>query len=280
MQKTVQEQLGYEREARLVMAHVDDLGMHRDETDGSMEVLRFGMARTGSVMVPAPDYARFAELWREDPSLDIGVHLTLNSEWEEYRWPAVLPKEEVPSLYDEEGYLWRNQELFYRNASMKEAAAEMEAQVEAVLDAGLSPTHIDPHMYTAFQSDELIDALVRIAERHRLAIPFAPPHRREELRERGFLVADSFNGFYHIEGEEADPSVRQAAYRRWMEERPPGLHYLYLHPARVTPELRSIIEMPHIRQNDYAVWTSLDMRRFAEQQGIRFVGCRELQAVL
>jgi len=275
----VQEDLGYPKDAVLVIVHVDDLGMHRDETDASLETMRYGLARTGSVMVPAPDFRRFTELWKADPTLDVGIHITLNSEWKRFRWPAVLSPAEVPSLLDPDGFLWRNQDLFMEYADPAEAVKEMEAQVMTVLAHGLSPTHIDPHMGTVFYREELFQAMVRLAGEYNLVIPYAPPEKLQLLRRQGFVVADSFNGFYEIAGEESDPGVRRRTYYNWLRGLGPGVHFLYIHPARVTDELAGIIETPYVRSGDFDIWTGSETAALADELGIHFIGIRELQKV-
>ncbi len=274
---SLQRELGYGEEDVLVIAHVDDIGMHPDETAGSLDVLRFGMARTGSVMVPAPDFGRFAGIWANDPAFDIGVHVTLNSEWPGYRWGPVLAREHVPSLVDSAGYLWNRELAFRGNADVGEAIREMEAQVERVLSLGLSPTHLDQHMECFYYSRELFTSAVRLARRHGLVIPYAPAQMLEPLRERGFVVADTCSGFYEIAGEEQNNNLRATAYETWLRGLGPGVHFIYLHPARVTPDLGKIIESPYLRAGDLEYWTSPAARDLAAELGIHFIGLRELQ---
>jgi len=276
---SLQGELGYRDDDVLVIAHVDDIGMHPDETEGALDVLRFGLARTGSAMVPAPDFARFAEIWARDPSLDIGIHVTLNSEWPTYRWRPLLSREDVPSLYDPAGFFWDREPAFRLHADTGEAVREMEAQVEKVLSMGLSPTHLDPHMGCFYYRRDIFTAAVRLARRYGLIIPYAPVGMLEPLRERGFVVADTFNGFYEIEGEESDPGLRSAAYQSWLRGLEPGVHFLYLHPAKVTPGLAELIETPYLRAGDREFWTSAAARNLSAELGIHFIGLREMQAL-
>jgi predicted glycoside hydrolase/deacetylase ChbG (UPF0249 family) len=277
-EKTLQERLGYGKNDILVIAHVDDIGMHRDETDGALSVLGYGLAKTGSVLVPAPDFPRFAEIWKRNPAMDIGIHVTFNSEWDAYRWPPVLPRREVPSLFDPEGFMWKRQPDFSAHADDGEAAREMEAQVDRVLGMGLKPTHIDPHMGSYYFSPSLFRAAVDLALMHNLVIPYAAdPSAKALLAQKGLVCADTFNGFYQIDGEEGSPGTRRAAYQSWLKSLTPGVHYLYLHAAHVTGDLEKIIEMPYIRSGDLQVWTSPETKSLAEKLGIRFIGIRELQ---
>ncbi|MGI9592220.1 MAG: ChbG/HpnK family deacetylase, partial [Myxococcota bacterium] len=98
--ETIAERLGFERGDRVAIVHADDIGMCDAQSDGAFEALRNGPATCGSLMVPCPGFAAAAERAREHPQLDLGVHLTLTSEWPSLRWGPVLGAEAVPSLVD------------------------------------------------------------------------------------------------------------------------------------------------------------------------------------
>lgn len=276
---TIQEKLGYKKTDILVIIHVDDLGMHKDETDGGIEVINFGLARTGSVMVPAPDFERFTGVWRANPTLDIGVHVTITSEWKSYRWAPLLSRREVPSLYDPEGFLWKNQKMVVKNVDWHEAVWEMEAQVEKVIGMGLAPTHIDAHMGCLFLDKHVLQAAVKIARKHNLVIPCWAPTAREYFAGNGLIFLESLYGIYNLEGEEKNPQLRKDVYCAWMKSLGPGVHYIYTHPAHVTQKWAAIIEKPYIRSGDLSFWTSPETKKLAEDLGIHFIGLRELQEV-
>ncbi|MBT8356723.1 MAG: ChbG/HpnK family deacetylase, partial [Desulfobacterales bacterium] len=123
------EQLGYSKDSILLIVHADDIGMHVDQTDGTFDAMKKGMVKTGSVMVPCPDFNRVAMIWKDNANLDLGIHLTLNSDWgKKYGWGAVLPKNQVPSLYNAEGNLWGTPNDLRAHMDVDEAALEFEAQ--------------------------------------------------------------------------------------------------------------------------------------------------------
>ena len=99
-------------------------------------------------MVPAPNFEQAINLWRENPEIDLGIHITLTSdEWgEKYSGQTVLPKTDVPSLYSPQGVMWTTDEAFIIHAQRKDIENEMEAQIKKVLDTGLKPSHLDHHM--------------------------------------------------------------------------------------------------------------------------------------
>ncbi|GIX06576.1 MAG: hypothetical protein KatS3mg115_0979 [Candidatus Poribacteria bacterium] len=143
------ERLGYPPDARVLILHADDLGMCHEGNAAGREALEAGTVSSGSVMVPCPWFPEFAAWARERPEWDLGVHLTLNSEWRGYRWGPVASSSEVPSLLDEEGYFYRDTRSLVQNARAEEVERECRAQVERALRFGIRPTHLDTHMGAA-----------------------------------------------------------------------------------------------------------------------------------
>src|SRR5205085_9877813 len=104
-----------------------------------------GLVSSGSVMVPCPWFPEVADFCRRHPSVDIGVHLTLTSEWDGYRWGPISKCDRASGLIDDEGYLHRNQNA-WTSIDRPAARAEIEAQVDRALAAGIDVTHVDTHM--------------------------------------------------------------------------------------------------------------------------------------
>ena len=69
--KTLAEQLGYSKNDIILILHADDLAIHKDQTDGALDAMKRGMVKTGSVMVPCPDFERVASIWKDTPYLDL-----------------------------------------------------------------------------------------------------------------------------------------------------------------------------------------------------------------
>ena len=164
-----------------------------------------------------------------------------------------------------------------QHADAAQAAREMQAQVDRVFAMGLRPTHLDAHMGSIYFAPGLFTEAVRLARLHNLVIPFIPPEQKPALSREGFVSADTFGGFYVLDGEEHSPHMRKEAYFGWMKALRPGVHYLYTHAASVTPELARIVEMPYVRSGDKEVWTSSETRALAKGLGVTFIGMRALQ---
>lgn len=273
---TLVEQLGYSRDRILVIVHADDMAAHRDQTDGALEAMDVGMCKTGGVMVPCPDSGRTLGIWQERPELDLGIHLTLNSEWgTRYGWAPVLPRSAASSLYNPDGIMWGTEQELREHMIVEEALQEMEAQIRCVLDAGLRPTHMDDHMGCYWQHPDLVRGAMALAKKHNL--PMNPIHI-EEMRQQGYVCADAVWQFTtNLLPEVRDPSIRKRVYDDWMRGLKPGVHLLLTHIARVSDDYRQKIQAAYIREGDYRYWTSPEAVALASELGITFIGYRELQ---
>src|SRR5690242_17980966 len=103
---TTAEKLGYPADARLLIINADDFGMCHDENEATIIGLTNGLFTSSTILTTCPWFEEAAEFARKTPKADLGVHLTLNSEWDRYKWGPVLGRDEVPSLTDARGYLW------------------------------------------------------------------------------------------------------------------------------------------------------------------------------
>src|SRR5687767_14918235 len=141
------ELLGYPPDARLLIVNADDFGVSHAVNAATLRAFAAGMVRSATLMAPCPWAPHAMRLVREQPDLACGVHLTVISEYPDYRWGPLSPKDRVPSLLDESGYFFSNdrQADMLAHARLGEVETEFRAQIETVLAGGLSPTHLDWH---------------------------------------------------------------------------------------------------------------------------------------
>src|SRR6476620_11549291 len=161
MDSTYAERLGFPKGAKVLILHVDDAGMSFDSNQGAIEAMTKGAATSCSVMMPCPWVPQFVQFLKTHPQLDAGLHLTLTSEWTNYRWGPVAGKPTVPGLVDSTGSMWSNVPDVLKHATADEAEREMEAQWERAHAMGFVPTHFDSHMGTLFASPEFLIKYVR-----------------------------------------------------------------------------------------------------------------------
>lgn len=154
-----------------VVVNIDDVGMCHGANVAYLELRRLGIVDSGSVMVPCPWFLEIAEAGAEDPSLNLGVHITLTSEKRHYRWRSLSKATQASGLVDADGFLWRSVGELRANAHPDAVEAEMRAQIDAFLRAGLTATHIDGHMGGVF-SPEFVDRYVALGIEYQLPTLF------------------------------------------------------------------------------------------------------------
>src|SRR5688572_18876509 len=139
--------LGYPPDARLLIINADDFGMCHAINETVIRALEKGVLRSTTLMVPCPWALHAMHFLADHPEVPFGVHLTAISDWADYRWGPVTPREKVPSLINKAGYFYNFERMpeFLAHVNLDELEMEFRAQIEAVLDAGLKPTHLDWH---------------------------------------------------------------------------------------------------------------------------------------
>jgi predicted glycoside hydrolase/deacetylase ChbG (UPF0249 family) len=150
--KTLLERLGYPADAKLLIVHADDLGMAHSINMASIKGLESGLVSSASIMIPCSWLPEIAAYARAHPEADLGLHLTLTSEWSLYRWGPVLAKERVPSLLDSSGYLYPTETEAAAHIDPKEAEAEIRAQIARARALGIPTDAPDSHMGTLYQN--------------------------------------------------------------------------------------------------------------------------------
>lgn len=152
---------------RQIVVHHDDIAANHGTNVAFVELFDLGVISSGSVMVPCPWFPEIAEIARRRPDLDLGVHLTLNAEFAPYRWRP-LTGVSGDGLTDSDGYMWRDVSSA-RHADLAAVEAEMRAQIETALAAGIDVTHLDSHMGTVAMP-EYLDIYVKLGAEYRLPI--------------------------------------------------------------------------------------------------------------
>lgn len=169
----IAEELGHEKDAKLLIIHADDGGFMQSANRATRRLLENGSITSASYMMPTPWIYQAAGHCKERDDYDVGVHIVLNSEWPDYRWGPAADTNGVKSLLDEFGSLWPSHELFKAHAKADEAIHEMKAQIQKAFKLGFNPSHVDSHMGTVYVKPEVLAAYVQLAREFEL-VPMLP----------------------------------------------------------------------------------------------------------
>jgi hypothetical protein len=281
--KSVAERLGYTADAKLLIIHADDIALAHSVDQASMDALDSRAVSCGSIMIPCPWLSEVAAYVKSHPDADLGLHLTLTSEWKSYRWGPVASRREVAGLIDPGGYLWPDSPLVTKSAKPAEVELEIRAQIETALKAGIRPTHLDSHMGTLF-TPQYFPTYVKLAREYR--IPFlalrmmtAAPGMLEQIKDSD-IIPDAVAM--------ANEGVRP---ERWMEyyvgiirSLKPGLTEMIVHLGKDDAELQAVMEgHPAFgsawRQRDFDAMTSPAFRKALEDNHVLLVGWKEIKKI-
>lgn len=139
----------YAQGRRALVIHEDDVGMTHGANVAFRELCARGVVSSGSVMAPCPWFPEALALAAENPTLDVGVHLTLNSEKRPMKWRPLTRPPPSAGLVDEFGYFWPDVRSVRRHAHPDAVESELRAQVDALIRGGVDVTHLDAHMGAA-----------------------------------------------------------------------------------------------------------------------------------
>lgn len=283
--KTLAERLGYPADAKLLIVHADDLGVAHSVNDASIKAFASGLVNSGSIMIPCSWVPEIAAYARTNPQADLGLHLTLTSEWTNYRWGPLSRNDRVSSLLDESGYLYLTEREAASHAKISEVETEIRAQVERARKLGIKPTHLDSHMGTLYQSKELFALLLQVARENKLPVRmskewFGRLTYLPSLLQPDDVVLD------HIVS--IDTTVATDGWVKFYSDAisnmQPGVTEFVVHIAHDDSEMRAIsADHPNWgaawRERDFQFLTSDAFRKLLEENHIRLVTWRDLRKV-
>jgi chitin disaccharide deacetylase len=270
--------LGYPADARLLIVNADDFGMCHAVNTAVIHALPAGILRSTTLMVPCPWALHAIHFLQEHPELPFGVHLTAISEWVDYRWGPITPREKVPSLVDEAGYFYNFAQMphFLAQVNLVELALEFRAQIDTVLAAGLKPTHLDWHCLRLGGRDDIWALLFRLAREYGLALRVMGRSWVETVQSQGFPT----NDYDFLDSYLLDPMTKASRYLALLRELPVGLSEWAIHPGLDSSELRTIDPGGfHIRQTDLDFLTSPQAKEVIAAEGIILLDYRALHAI-
>lgn len=270
--------------------HLDDVGMCHGANLAYLELFRIGAIDTGSVMVPCPWFSEIAAAARAEASLDLGVHLTLTSEWAGYRWRALSTSSRTSGLVDDDGYLPKTCLDLRERIAPEACEVELRTQIDRALASGIDATHLDTHMGAALVP-ELLQIYLKLGREYCLPVllprdlhsylgvlrlgtvdpgPYAAA--LSEIEQAGCTIVDHFRMTPGVASSEADD-----AYRSLLTSLPAGLTFVALH-CNAPGDIEHIVPTrAHWRTDEYRIFGSGITKTWLSSAGVTTCGFRQIR---
>lgn len=234
-------------------------------------LIQSGLPVSVSVMFPTPWYQETVEILKRHPSVSVGIHLTLNSEWKNYRWGPVSGRSAVPTLVNAEGYFFPSGEALYANRpDLQEVERELRAQIERAVRSGLKIDYVDYHMGTAVRYPEFREITERLA------------------REFGLGMSGYFGETSHDPQYSAAPPAKIDSLLAMIGRLQPRFNLVVTHVGIDNAELGALVDMnteyplPDMSKHRQGELDALTSERFSQAvkaRNVRLVTYRELIAM-
>ena len=246
----------------------DDTGMCHTVNMALRRFIESGLPFSTSVMFACPWYLEAVEILRDHPEVSVGVHLTLNSEWEHYKWGPVLGSSRVPTLVDARGHFFASEEEFAaQDVNLREVEAELRAQIDRALGTGLRIDYLDYHMRTAISTPELRTVVEELAREYGLGLAH-------------YLGEDSTSIW------DVAPENKLSRLLQIVDEAPAGMVTLtVIHLGLENPEMSALVDLNNPRdpfrvarhrQAELHAITSHAFRNAIARRGIELVTYRDI----
>jgi len=256
---------------KYLIINADDFGVCRSINQASINAYKYGCVTSLSIMPCAPFYQDAVRLAKANGISRMGVHLTVTSEFSALKWRPVSAGKDVSSLVDRRGYFRKTISAFAKYARVDEVAKELENQIKKVTHSGITPTHLDCHMFALHSRvclrNDLMPVIAYLCKKYNL--PFRSPHREEcaYLKKNNIkALKNSFKETYDINARD-----KNAAYNGLLGKIKPGVWELILHCGYYNAELRKITKKSLRRQADFEYAVSKQTKQLILKKGINLL---------
>jgi predicted glycoside hydrolase/deacetylase ChbG (UPF0249 family) len=282
--------LGFSNEDRVVIIHADDLGMCQSTISACEQLFANKGITSAAVMVPCPWFLSAVDLTKKLSNFDLGVHITLTSEWKNYRWRPLSTVDTSSGLIDSQGFFHKTSEDVFNKADPIFVKKEIDAQINRAIAEGIDPTHIDTHMgsvaHPKFMFDYIhagmsrrIPAMVfRLSKTEWMKIGLDETSATmiesylADLEDKGLALID------HLRSMPLDqPENRFEIAKKIFSELPAGVTHFIIHPAEETPELKAITPDWESRVGDFRLFMDQKMRQYLKNEGIQVIGYQQIK---
>lgn len=267
--------------APTLVIRIDDLGALHSVNEACIKTYRSGIARSVEVMPVAAWYPEAIKMLKENPGLDVGLHLVITSEWENVKW---RPLTHCPSLTDENGYFYPmmfpnpaypGQAILEQKWDIKEIEQEFRAQIETTLKSIPELSHLSGHMLSTGFNKEVNELVQRLAQEYNLP----SIDRMDSSKDYQFT-------YIGYDGPKTTSAEKEANFIKVLDKLEPGKRYLFLdHPALDNDEMKTVF---HIGYEDVALdrqgvtdlLTSPRVKQTIEDKGIKLISINQLTKAL
>jgi predicted glycoside hydrolase/deacetylase ChbG (UPF0249 family) len=284
-QKTLQERLGYSKDAKLLILHADDLGMSHSENAATFYAIEHGSVNSASIMIPTPWITEAASYQHDHPNADFGLHLTLTSEWNYLKWGSVASSSNVPGLLNKNGFFFSTVDSVYRSASAAEVEKELRAQIEKARSLGIDITHLDSHMGTLFGRTDYLKVLIKLGREYKLPVLLSKP-----IFKMGFNIdLDSLTtdndvtlDMIYMAYPQNYKDGMENFYTNTLKSLRPGVSEIIFHVGYNDNEMQAAtIDHPDYgaewRQADFNFFSSDKCKTLLKEQNIQLITWREIR---
>ncbi len=279
---TQAEKLGFKKGKKVLIIHADDAGMCPEANISIEKYLENGEIKSTSVMMPCPSAEPMVEWAKKHPGTDLGIHLTLTSEWKTYRWSSVSDTAKVPGLIDPDGKFWHEVPGVVAHASAGEVETEIRAQIEKAKSLGWQPTHLDSHMGTLFGSPGYIKVYLKVSEEYNIPaaiVDFSDEKVVAVYREMGYPITDEVikmvDGyklpkldFYTYVPKGGTYDELKENFFKMVKSLKPGLVQVFFHPSVYSENLKTITNSWQRRVWEAKLFSDPEVKEFLATEGV------------
>lgn len=302
--QTYAEKLGFPKGAKVIIMHVDDVGMSYDSNIGAIKAVEEGVATSMSVMMPCAWVPGFVHYLKKHPDIDAGLHLTLTSEWKDYRWGPLAGKPAVPNLVDSEGAMWASVQETAQHATADEIEKEIRSQLDRARIMGFEPTHMDSHMGTLFARQDYLERYFKVGMEQKIPVMFPGGHNSmimktavtgltmektkmigQMLWSAGLPVLDdlhniSYGWSTNNKSNPSDKELQKYKTQKYIEsfkDLQPGVTMVIMHCTAPTEVFEHITDSGNTRKGDMLAMIDPVLRQYIKDNGIILTTWRELK---
>ena len=291
-EKNLAQKLGFDSNSKLLIIHADDIGVAHSVNKASFDGFSLKVITSGSVMVPCPWFLEVAEYAKLNPNHDLGLHLTLTSEWKNYKWSGTSSSNDIKSLINKKGHFYPLNEGVRINATYDDVKKELTSQINYSKANGLNPTHLDTHMGSVRANSEIFQAYFEVGHENSLPILLSKQIKHET--EDGTLDTSKFDTskllwaekiYQKSDDSPIDSNSWKKFYTEVLEDIKPGFNILLVHLGYDNMELKAVtIDHPNYgskwRELDLKILQNKEFKALLKKRDIKLINWKKIKNVL